>query len=355
MRKEPEAPRLLERREFKEAVFERDGHKCVFCDTPADAAHHILERRLWPDGGYYVDNGASVCEEHHIDCEKTLLSVEDVRHACGIKNVLVPPHLYADQPYDKWGNPVLANGTRLMGELFHEESVQKILKAAGVLDFFTHHVKYPRTHHVPWSPGMNEDDRKIPEMAAFEGTRVIATEKMDGENTTMYRDHIHARSLDGRHHESRNWVKNFWSTICGDIPEGWRVCGENLYAVHSIRYEDLPSYFMGFSIWTDRNECLSWDDTLEWFDLLGVTPVEVLYDGEFDEAALRSLYNPSDRDRSEGWVLRTAEGFHFSEFRRCVAKFVREGHVQTTEHWMHGQAVEPNGLVVPSPVRRPGD
>jgi hypothetical protein len=349
MRKEPKAPRLLERREFREAVFERDAHKCVFCDEPAVDAHHIFERRLWPDGGYYLDNGASVCEEHHIACEKTLLSVEDVRLACGIRKVLVPPHLYADQPYDKWGNPVLPNGTRLMGELFHDESVQKILKAGGVLGDFTHYVKYPRTHHVPWSPGMNEDDRRIPGMSAFEGTRVIATEKMDGENTTMYRDYIHARSLDGRHHPSRNWVKNFWSTICGDIPEGWRLCGENLYAVHSIRYEDLSSYFMGFSIWTDRNECLSWDDTLEWFDLLGVTPVEVLFDGEFDETALRSLYRPTDWDRSEGWVLRTAEGFHFSEFRSRVAKFVREGHVQTVKHWMHGQAVEPNGMIESAP------
>lgn len=36
---------------------------------------------------------------------------------------------------------------------------------------------------------------------------VVITEKMDGENTTLYRDGLHARSLDSRHHPSRNWVK----------------------------------------------------------------------------------------------------------------------------------------------------
>jgi len=39
------------------------------------------------------------------------------------------------------------------------------------------------------------------------GREVVVTEKMDGENTTMYCDNIHARSIDGRHHPSRDWVK----------------------------------------------------------------------------------------------------------------------------------------------------
>ena len=93
---------LLTRDAFREGTFKRDSYRCVFCENPAVDAHHIMERRLWPDGGYYLDNGASVCGDHHIQCEQTTLSVEDVRHACGITRIIVPPHLYADQPYDKW-------------------------------------------------------------------------------------------------------------------------------------------------------------------------------------------------------------------------------------------------------------
>jgi hypothetical protein len=337
---------LLSREAFRESVFARDRSTCVFCTRRAADAHHIIERRLWPDGGYYLDNGASVCEEHHIACERTLISVEEVRHACGITRIRVPPHLYPDQTYDKWGNPVLSNGQRLKGELFFDESVQKILAKGAALDCFTSWVKYPRTHHLPWSEGVNGDDRVLDSLKAFAGKRVIVTEKMDGENTSLYRNYTHARSVDGRSHASRNWVKQYWSRFSADIPEGWRVCGENLYAKHSIHYEALPTYFMGFSIWNERNVCLGWDDTLEWFELMEITPVPVLYDGPFDEALIRKLWQAKDWNLHEGYVLRVADSIGYGEFRSHVGKFVRRGHVQTVKHWMHGQGVEPNGLAV---------
>lgn len=338
-------PKLLSRDEFRESVFKRDSHTCVFCESPAQDAHHIIERRLWTDGGYYMDNGASVCGEHHMACETTEISVEDVRAACGITNIVVPEHLYADQPYDKWGNPVLPNGQRLKGELFYDESVQKVLAQGGVLPLFTHWVKYPRTYHLPWSESINDDDRTVPSMDGFVGKRVIVTEKMDGENFTGYTDYCHARSVDSANHPSRNWAKNLWSQFCGDIPEGWRVCCENLYAQHSIAYDNLDSYLYGFSIWNDDNECLSWDETEEWFELLGVTPVPVLYDGIYDEDIIRSLWSSSDKwDTSEGYVLRVADQFNYSQFRQKVAKFVRKNHIQTTKHWMHGQRIIPNKL-----------
>jgi len=337
-------PKPLSRDAFRAGVFARDGGRCVFCGEPAVDAHHIIERRLFPDGGYYLDNGVSVCREHHLACERTEISVEDVRRAAGITRIVVPPHLYPDHVYDKWGNPVLASGQRLKGELFFDESVQKVLAAGGVLDRFTDQVKYPRTHHLPWSPGIHDDDRVVDGIGGFEGRRVVVTEKMDGENTSLYRDYLHARSIDGPSHPSRDWVKAFWSQRAHDIPAGWRICGENLYARHSIVYDDLTTYFLGFSVWNERNVCLPWDETLEWFALLGITPVPVLYDGVFDEAAIRALWSEADAGRREGYVVRTAEAIAYGDFRLRVAKFVRSGHVQTVKHWRHGQRVEPNGL-----------
>lgn len=335
---------LLTRDEFRTAVFARDKGKCVFCDSPAADAHHIIERRLWPDGGYYLNNGASVCSVHHIQCEQTWISVEDVRRACGITRVVLPPHLYPDQVYDKWGNPVLQNGLRTKGELFFDESVQKILKEGEAIRFFTDWVKYPRTHHLPWSESLHEDDRLIRSLDEFKGKRVIVTEKMDGENTSLYKDYFHARSVDGRHHESRNWVKNFWSQFKHDIPEGWRICGENLYAKHSIGYTELPSFFLGFSVWNERNVCLGWDETIEWFGLFGITPVPVLYDGVFDEKTIRGFGDPSKWGISEGYVVRLADQIPYGDFRRKFAKFVRKDHVQTVKHWMFGRKIETNGM-----------
>lgn len=337
-------PKLLTRDNFRESTFERDDHKCVFCEKDAQDAHHIMERRLWTDGGYYIENGASVCDEHHILCETTEISVEQVREACAIKHILVPQHLYSDQAYDKWGNPIMPNGTRLRGDLFYDESVQKILAKGKVLGLFTHHVKYPRTPHMPWSPGMNDDDRVVDSMDRFKGKRVIVTRKMDGENTTMYQDHFHARSVDSPNHPSRSWAKNFWSTISADIPPMWRVCAENLYAQHSIAYDDLDSFLLGFSIWNERNKCLDWDATTEWFELLNMQMVPVLYDGIYDEELVKSLWQPSDWETSEGLVMRLAEEFDYADFRYSIVKFVREKHVQTNKHWMRGQPITPNKI-----------
>jgi RNA ligase len=342
------APQLLTRAAFRKAVSERDNSLCVICSEPAADAHHILERRLWADGGYYLDNGASLCRKHHMLAETTDLSVEDIRRAAGISKPIIPSHLYDDQIYDKWGNPILANGQRLQGELFHDPSVQKILTQGEKLTVFTNWVKYPRTYHLPWSQSITKDDRVIESLDIFLNQEVVVTKKMDGENSTLYPNHCHARSLDSQNHPSRNWLKNFWQNIRMDIPRGWRICGENLFATHSIPYTDLPSYFLGFSIWDERNNCFSWEQTLEWFQLLKIEPVPTIYTGVFDEAAIKQLWNPKDTSSSEGYVVRLRHSFHYSQFRRKVAKFVRPNQVQTTKHWMAGARIHKNGLAKPS-------
>lgn len=335
---------LLTREQFREQVFTRDGHKCVFCGADAVDAHHILERRLWgPSQGYYLSNGASVCEEHHLECEMTRIAVEEVREACGIRKWSLPDHMYDDCVYDKWGNIILPNGQRMMGELFLDESVQKILGRGGVLDQFTNRVKYQRTFHVPDSPGMHKDDRVLPNYDDFTGHDCVILLKMDGENTTCYRDYIHARSIDGRSHPSRDWVKQFHSTFASGMPDTFRICGENLYAEHSIHYNDLLSYFAGFQIW-DQLTCLSYDETLEYFELFGIWPVPELWRGSFTREALLEVVSGLDLTKDEGVVIRRTDSFHYSEFRRRVAKWVRPGHIQTTKHWMHGQPMVRNEM-----------
>ncbi len=201
--------------------------------------------------------------------------------------------------------------------------------------------KYPRTRHLPWSPGVGDDDLSLLDTACFEGHEVVATEKLDGENTTLYPDALHARSIDGRSHPSRDWVKAFHATIGHLIPTGWRVCGENLYARHAIAYDNLPSYFFMFSIWDEHNRCLGWDESLEWAELIGLEVPRTRYRGTWDEARIRAL--DIDVETCEGYVVRRVEGFTYEAFGEHVAKSVREPHVQTDEHWMHGPVV-PNRL-----------
>lgn len=202
-------------------------------------------------------------------------------------------------------------------------------------------VKYPRTPHLPWSPGVAADDIRAAENLFGEGVDVVVTEKLDGENTSIYRDGCHARSIDSRHHPSRDRVKALQAQIGHEIPDGWRLCGENVYARHSIAYEGLDGYFYLFSVWNADNVCLSWDETLEWAELLGLPTPNVLWRGAWDPKAVEAI--AVDESVCEGYVARVADRFSFDDFALSVAKWVRQGHVTTDTHWMH-QALVPNGL-----------
>lgn len=202
--------------------------------------------------------------------------------------------------------------------------------------------KYPSTPHLPLSMGVHRDDTVLLGQENFIGKEVVVTVKMDGENTTLYPDYLHARSLDSRHHPSRDWVKGFHSGIRFAIPDGYRICGENVYAQHSIRYKDLKTYFYGFSVWYEE-KCLDWATTLYFFDEVGIEPVPVLYKGVFDEKVLEKLAKEFDTEKNEGFVVRLAEEFTRDDFAVSCAKWVRQNHVQTNKHWAH-QAVVPNKL-----------
>jgi 5-methylcytosine-specific restriction endonuclease McrA len=73
------AEKKLIRKNFRDAVFKRDGHMCAMCgvtsaewqiankvpltdDTCLDA-HHITDRSLLPNGGYVLENGITLCKD----------------------------------------------------------------------------------------------------------------------------------------------------------------------------------------------------------------------------------------------------------------------------------------------------
>jgi ATP-dependent RNA circularization protein (DNA/RNA ligase family) len=204
-------------------------------------------------------------------------------------------------------------------------------------------IKYPRTYHIWFSEGVQSDDRIQKDTRFFEGKNIVVTEKMDGENTTISRDYIHNRSLDASDHPSRNWVKQLWANIRFQIPEGWRVCGENVYAKQTILYEDLESYFYVICIWNEKNECISWEETKKWCEILGLFYVKELYSGVYDEQAIRSVIKTLDLSVCEGIGIRLANAFHYDTFSLSLLKWVRQNHVQVGEKWLF-QEVVPNGL-----------
>lgn len=190
-------------------------------------------------------------------------------------------------------------------------------------------IKYPRTYHLPWSPGCTQDDKKLSSVSSFLGKNVVVTEKLDGENCTITKEGIYARSIDSNGGVLRQRVKAYASTFQFDIPDGYRICGENMQWQHSIRYENLVVPFYAFSVWNNNNVCLSWNDTLDFLALLNLTTPPLLYRGVFDFATIKQI----NVSKIEGYVVRLEDSFAFDDFSESVAKYVRANHVQTDQHW----------------------
>lgn len=202
--------------------------------------------------------------------------------------------------------------------------------------------KYPKTFHFDFSHSLMNDDRRLEYLDSFEGKTVVVTEKLDGENATIYNDYYHPRSVIDDGHASRSWLKGFIPTFQYQIPEGWRVCGENMYAEHSIRYEELESFFYAFSIWNDMNYCQAWDVFVDLCKSLQIQHVPVLYIGKFDYQKIKEIYESLDYTKQEGIVCRVAHSFHYDDFKYNVAKAVRPKHVNTDNHWK--KTWQPNKL-----------
>jgi hypothetical protein len=217
-----------------------------------------------------------------------------------------------------------------------------------------HSRKYPRTFHFPFSPGTTSDDRIAKRFDALLSGNVVITEKLDGENTCLNQYGVFARSHTApTRNPWANYLWDTWNTLhrqLGDL----ELFGESLYAVHSIRYSRLESYFYLFGI-RDGERWLAWEEVEFYAGVLGLLTVPVLYRGlaaalpgddglppaeKLKASILGMVAEPSSLSDPtigttprEGAVARVARSFTTDEFPECVFKWVRKGHVQTDEHW----------------------
>lgn len=204
--------------------------------------------------------------------------------------------------------------------------------------------KYPRTLHLPFSPGKNSDDKILESSDHFLERDIVILEKADGANACLTptgifsRTHAHTPS-----HPSFDHLKALWATIKHDIPEGWSIFGENMVARHSIFYDGLPAHFLVFGIRMDLDgDWLSWSDVKTIAKSLNLTTIPELWRGEVGtekelKEVIKTLVLGGSRcggESMEGIVVRDAQ--HFFAFDKCVAKYVRKNHIQTSDNWSNG-------------------
>lgn len=208
-------------------------------------------------------------------------------------------------------------------------------------------VKYPRTPHLPFSPGATSDDKYASTEAIAHlssGIELISTEKLDGGNYSMSRSGSYSRSLDSGTHAWDTKAKALWANIRWDIPEGWRISGESLQARRSVGYDNLPDVYLVFGIWDETNTLLDWDSTVEFSELLGLTTVPLLYRGNDYSKAVTAWKSVKDESVSEGFVVRSAGRIPYDEFNMNVAKWVRANHVTTDAGWRGRDDFAENGV-----------
>lgn len=198
-------------------------------------------------------------------------------------------------------------------------------------------IKFPRIKHVPFSERLSSDDKRMDNLVCFEEKSLVITEKYDGENTTIYSDgYVHARSMDHNKHPGRAYVSSLAARLNGQIPAGWRVCGENLQARHTISYYNLNDWFLVFAIFNERNHCLSWDDTKEWVRILDLHHVDELgrcLSGNPLENVERAVKVHRPRG-IEGFVIRNLDTFPLEDWSDNVAKFVYSSFcIKGDVHW----------------------
>jgi len=212
--------------------------------------------------------------------------------------------------------------------------------------------KYPRSFHLPWSPGGTSDDKRLHDVSRLIGVELVITEKCDGSNLTYTRTSVFSRSHAGPPgHPSFALAKATHGRIAHLISEGISVFCEYCYAVHSIAYQSLPDYSLVFGV-RDDTEGLWWDWDMVAAQAadLGLPTVPVVFRGAVtSERELQSLTERLSSQPSvlggqrEGVVVRPSSGFADADFSKSLGKWVRKDHVQTDEHWMH-QSITPQKL-----------
>lgn len=215
-------------------------------------------------------------------------------------------------------------------------------------------MKYPRTFHFPWSPGGTSDDKIAKDVSRLIGTEIVMTEKVDGSNTCMTREACFSRSHAGPPtHASFDAFKAMHDYVKYQIPEGVEVFGEWCFALHSIPYENLPAYFMVIGI-REGDRWWAWNKVLRFCGMNGLETVPEVFKGSVENekhlrdlvvlhAQLPSHISAAPKYEREGVVVRFYQEFDDADFSKCVMKWVRANHVQTSEHWKN-QAIVKNKL-----------
>lgn len=212
--------------------------------------------------------------------------------------------------------------------------------------------RFPHTPHLAWlGEGQPRDDKLLSpdEAEALLSGEVAVEEKVDGANIGFstgedgsLRVQNRGSYLDADHSHPQfrplwGWLGARESALVEALGPDRMLFGEWCYAVHSVVYERLPDWFLGFDVY-DRSVRKFWDsarrDAL--LTSLRLHPVPRIARGHFTIEGIEQLLSSASQvggSTIEGVVVRRESG----GFTTARAKLVRAEFTQAIdEHWSRG-------------------
>jgi hypothetical protein len=220
-------------------------------------------------------------------------------------------------------------------------------------DFF----KFPHTPHLAWLGSHSPRQDKVlspPEARELLSGEVLIEEKVDGANLGLsvgpsgeLRAQNRGNYLGPRAHPQFQplwpWLEALRDALLQALGPHLILFGEWCFAVHSLRYDRLPDWFLAFDVY-DRRAQRFWSsarrDAL--VSVLGLARVPTLARGHFSLEELTRLLGHSRLAQGpmEGLYARRDEG----DFLLARAKLVRPEFVQAIDtHWS-SRPLERNAL-----------
>ncbi len=220
-------------------------------------------------------------------------------------------------------------------------------------DFF----KFPSTPHLATMPGVDiRGDKVLSELERdeFLTHEVTVEEKVDGANLGISFDsegNIRAQNRgaylhlpgSGQWKKLGDWLTPRTDTLFEHLSDHFILFGEWCYAQHSVFYDRLPDWFLGFDIYDKRfDRFLSSKHRDDLFTKMSIAQVPVLASGHFAYPKVQKflLTSKLSNQPAEGIYLR----FDQNDWLAQRAKLVRPAFIQTVEqHWSRS-TIRPNRL-----------
>lgn len=212
------------------------------CAAPATEVHHLLERALFRDGGYYLSNAASLCNPCHALAEDTTLTRSALSQKAGIDHPYTPEFL-CDYDVDKWAN-VLGDDLLHPGDLAATPGCARVIEraqAGWVLSPLRPAPLTPIVHE----PAFSEDALSLSVAPVRAWIQVIRYE-----HDLFVYDH-NFRNVD---------LDHATTAAFSDLPELWRLIGTS----------SLSGRLTPHCLIDTNDNVLSWTETQMWCELMGL-------------------------------------------------------------------------------------